>query len=126
MDTLTFEADGLKIEVRPHTGRDIIWWRVMFGKLDAKMPDFEFWREVFNVLVCIITQTVKVDGELGFTLPPPSADLATLQDTGNKLLDRWNLFKAWEKATTDVDAPANDPALLPPELLTDAKKKTKP
>lgn len=126
MEHLTFEHDGLKITLRPHTGRDVLWWRVIFGKLDTKASDFDFWLEAFQTLVSILTQTVSVEGDLGFTLPAPSADVDTLKAAADKLLERWDLWKRWEDALRQVDTPVNDPDLLPPERLTDGQKKATP
>ena len=88
--------------------------------------DYEFWLHTFDLYAMIVTQTVSVEGELGFDVPPPGADADTLKAGADALLDAdADLMMRWEAAIREADAPPNDPDLLPAEQLDDSQKKAK-
>ena len=75
--TKTIEADGLTITVREPLGVDIIDSAVILRKLSY--PDSDTARGRAINFCAFVSQTVSVEGELGFAWADTNADRAAMQ-----------------------------------------------
>ncbi len=126
-EAIAFAAGSISGAVRPmRTGRDTMFRGLVFRKVVsglrarggewAEVAD----RSIVNYYADAALMTVELSG---FIMPPISAtdaEHAAAFDAWVGLLTPE--LGAWIGAIDRVNAPTNDPALLPPTMLTDEKK----
>jgi hypothetical protein len=109
----TFTHGSITVTVRRAKVRERLAVSVVHSKLE-EVPFFE--RHFFARALTQSTVT-------GMQWATPADNAATLR----AVFDAWmeldgDVWDAWQDALTGVDAPPNDPDLLPPQLIPEEKK----
>ena len=126
MTQASFEYNGATITVQARTGRVEVLkghLRRISGAWDKDVDELRS-TELLTAMR-YLSQTVKVDGALGFHVPLDTPTRNNLESFTDALMESPAiLLDAWEKAIGEADKSANEPDLLPPAELDPAKKKT--
>lgn len=122
----TFRYNGASITIREQSGLDMMRARALLRRLlpTDNDPEYDVWAQVYLTYAQVITQVASVEGELGFTLPPVTANAETHRAAAMALMEQPGaLIAALENALNAVNTPPGDPDLAPPEALTADQKK---
>jgi hypothetical protein len=131
-----FTHNGVTITVHIATGEDELDAEVMEWTLDPTLFDDQgnpIPKAAFSVsekykdqmFVKIVTQTDSIEGDIGFTLPPRTADADTLKAARAALLaTTGGLLKRWIREIENANRPPGDP-ILTPEAVAAPKKAAK-
>jgi hypothetical protein len=124
---VAFDAGGVSGTIRPvQTGRDAMFRSVILRKLyQGLLARGDEWRELVGTRIAQIfgSYCICASGVTGFTFPAVSASVADITDAFIAWLDLdIACYDGMVDAFDKVNAPTNDPALVPPDQLTDEKK----
>jgi hypothetical protein len=104
---------GLTITVRPETGRDVFAKRVIYRRVLQDVDDDAHVEQVV-AFAAAVTQTTRVDGDLGFEWPTAKATAEELRAALECWLDQPSaVITQWMDTIEAVSAPDGDPDLFP-------------
>lgn len=124
MSEQTFSYNGATITVHTQTGRDYLDAQIVQVRLGAITMQDVRQRIYVNRFSEAYSQST-VEGELGFEWPESPVDEVQLQIAFEGWLNLpGSVMEQWLNTLELVNTPPNDPDLLPPEQVSEAKKKT--
>ncbi len=129
--SVTFEVEGVSATVRPlRTGADSMFRGLVFRKVSAGLKARgDEWAEIADrSIVALYADAVIMSiCKAGHVLPEISATADEHADGFEAWVNQpETVLDAWIRAIGKASAPVNDPALVPPALLSDDEKKSTP
>lgn len=118
-ETIALQPD-LFVTVRSETGRAALSKKLIYIALDYPNRNLEDQVLIMD-FAALVTQTVRVEGDLGFKWVSAGAPVEDMVAAFNGVMEMSGaLLRRWVEAIAAVDRPPNDPELLPVGLVSEA------